>query len=280
MSTKATLKNGLAFAVYLLTTTLCFASEEHAPTTVAPAVDAPLCKGYGPQTPRDIDNKAGDNHQYTTFAPPFTKMNLCNLHFHKSAEHRAKAFSIPDTVDAHGHGGGFQCAISKTLSTKELQVPKGNVCEGLKPGDTIEVHWVHTSCQTIPGEGLAACSSASCSNPTLRVEAQVFTLVNDKNALNFESLSLDPNKINGFYQAKKIPSDTGTPVEFLGSTTGPKYNDQQCSPLLVTWDVRPSCAKLNINSLAKWCKNNVFKENHGHGVRKLVTDYELLSEIE
>ena len=44
--------------------------------------------------------------------------------------------------------------------------------------------------------------------------------------------------------------------------------------------VRPRCAKLDIGSLGEWCKSNVFEEDHAHGVRELVTNPALLSEIE
>ena len=92
-------------------------------------------------------------------------------------------------------------------------------------------------------------------------------------------MSYDGDVVNGFHQANSIPSNTGAAVEFLGSTTGPSYTDKQCSPLQVTWAVRPQCAKVDINSLATWCEDNVFEEDHAHGVRKLVTDPKLLSPI-
>jgi hypothetical protein len=76
-----------------------------------------------------------------------------------------------------------------------------------------------------------------------------------------------------------IPDTTGAPVEFLGSTTGPSYTEQACSPLQVSWSVRPHCAKLDINSIQTWCENNEFEEKEGHGVRELVTDKRLLSVI-
>ena len=90
----------------------------------------------------------------------------------------------------------------------------------------------------------------------------------------------DGNKVNGYHQAKSLPVGTGKPVEFLGSTTGPKYSEQKCSPLQVSWSVRPHCAKVDISSLGDWCRNNVFEEDHAHGVRKLVTNPKLLSKIE
>ena len=52
-------------------------------------------------------------------------------------------------------------------------------------GDTIEVHWVHSSCDVAPGSGLGSCMNDSCKNPQLRVESQVFLVVNDPEALDF-----------------------------------------------------------------------------------------------
>jgi len=85
--------------------------------------------------------------------------------------------------------------------------------------------------------------------------------------------------VNGYHQAKALPTNTGTPVGYAGSTTGPKYTEQKCSPFQGTWSVRPKCAKIDINSLGEWCKFNVFGENHAHGVRKLVTNPKLLNKI-
>ena len=238
-----------------------------------------VCKGYGPQTPRDIDSWAGENNRIFSLAPGYSDMNLCNIHFHTNAEHKAKDFSIYAGNGDHGHGGGFRCNDSESLTDAELQVPGENHCLGVKPGDTIEVHWVHTSCDVKPGKGLGSCLSESCGNPNLRVETQVFTVVNDSAAIDFSDLAYGGKVVNGYHQAKAIPANTGTPVEFLGSTTGPKYTEETCSPLQVSWSVRPRCAKIDFNSLSRWCEGNVFEEDHAHGVRKLVTNPKLLSEI-
>ncbi|MCK5876834.1 MAG: cadmium carbonic anhydrase [Candidatus Marithrix sp.] len=238
-----------------------------------------VCEGFGPQTPRNIDSAVGNNNSIFTLAPASNELNLCNIHFHTNAEHKAKDFSIYAGEGEHGHGGGYQCSSSKSLTEAELMPLDKNNCEGVKPGDTIEVHWVHSSCDIKPGKGLSSCLSDSCANPNLRVETQVFTVVNDTSALDFSTMTYDGNMVNGYHQAKSIPSDTGTAVEFLGSTTGAKYTEQVCSPLQVTWSVRPKCAKIDINSLSNWCKSNVFEEDHAHGVRKLVTNPKLLSEI-
>ncbi len=237
------------------------------------------CESYGPQTPRDIDNRHGKNPVVFNLAPAASEMNLCNIHFHNNAEHKAKAFSIYAGEGEHGHGGGYMCGMSKSLSAAEMKAPAGEICHGLKPGDTVEVHWVHTSCDVDPGKGLGSCVSDACANPDLRVETQVFTLVNDRSALNFNDLAYGGNKVNGLHQAKALPKGTGRPVEFIGSTTGPSFTEQSCSPYQVTWSVRPQCAKLDINTIGKWCEGNVFEEDHAHGVRKLVTNPALLSEV-
>jgi hypothetical protein len=173
------------------------------------------------------------------------------------------------------------CGMSQSLSTAELKAPAGRICHGLKSGDTVEVHWVFSTCAVDPGKGLGSCVSAACANPELRVEAQVFTLVNDAAALDFTELAYDGRMANGLHQPRALPTGTGKPVEFLGSTTGPKYSGQSCSPYQVTWSVRPQCAKLDINTIGQWCENgNVFAEDHAHGVRKLVVNPELLAEID
>ena len=242
------------------------------------------CVGFGPQTPRDIDSHKGNNKGNFRVAPDYKEMNLCNIHFHKNAEHKAAAFSIyAGDGDGHGYNSGYQCNMSKKLSKAELAPTKNPICKSdhgeIKPGDTIEVHWVHSTCDVKPGKSLGSCLSEACANPELRVETQVFTLVNDPNALDFNDLDYDGNMVHGLHQAKAIPANTGEPVEFLGSTTGPSYTEQTCSPYQVTWSVRPQCAKIDINTVGKWCEGNEFEEDHAHGVRKLVTNPDLLSKI-
>jgi hypothetical protein len=231
-----------------------------------------VCENFGPQTPRDIDSKSGENNILFSLAPPASEMNLCNIHFHENAEHKAADFSTYAGDGHDGYGSGYKCNLSEHLSAAELAWEGDGVCSSkhgdLVPGDTIEVHWVHTTCDVEPGPTLGACLSKSCSNPQLRVETQVFTLIAEG--------GLDFNDLQSFMA---LPTDTGTPVEFLGSTTGPKYSEQECSPFQISWSVRPKCAKLNIRSVGKWCEGNVFNEDHAHGVRALVKNPRLLSEI-
>ena len=235
-----------------------------------------LCLDAGPQTPRDISSTIGLNAVTFPKAPPASAMNLCNIHTHTNAEHKGPGFSI--FVDASDNGG-YACNETADLTAAEL-TPVDGAYQGVVPGQTIEVHWVHTTCDAAPGEGLGACVPEGCTDPLLRVEAQTFLVVNDSNALDFTEMAEIVEEKGGFYQAGMIPSDTGTPVTFPGSTTGPSYTQQVCSPAQVTWNVRPMCTKLDINSLHTWAEGNVFNETKSHGVRQLVTAPELLSPIQ
>ncbi|WP_455365608.1 delta-class carbonic anhydrase [Kaarinaea lacus] len=236
--------------------------------------------GFGPQSPRDIDTSTGKNSIMFNMAPAYTEMNLCNIHFHKNAEHKGGEFN---TYVGNGDGSGYQSGYkySGKLSASELKPVGKDICPsehgGLAPGDTIEVHYVHSSAQITPGPTLGACMNEATKNPQLRVETQVYVLVNDKKALDFGKLTKIGTK-NGMQQALNIPGDTGKPVQYAGSTTGPGYNEKG-SPFQVTWSVRPKVTKVNIETVGEWCKGNVFNEDHAHGVRNLVTNPELLSKI-
>jgi len=237
-------------------------------------------KGYGPQSPRDIDLKKGDNKRMFNLSPDSKEMNLCNIHFHKNAEHKASAFNV---YAGNGDGAGYLSGYkySGTLSGSELIASDKEICPSnhgaLFTGDTIEVHYVYSSADVQPGATLGACLSQSIKNPQLRVETQVYVLVNDKKALDFMELTQHGVK-NGYHQALNIPKNTGTAVQYRGSTTGPGYNEK-ASPFQVSWSVRPQVAKVNIETVGEWCQGNIFKEDHAHGVRNLVINKKLLSEI-
>ncbi|MEM1050006.1 MAG: delta-class carbonic anhydrase [Pseudomonadota bacterium] len=236
--------------------------------------------GFGPQAPRDISVVDGTNPRAFEAAPPYTQMNLCNIHFHEGAEHRGGQFTTyAGNGDGKGYGSGF--VYDGELTEAELapvDFEVGKVVHGtLEPGDTIEVHYVHTTAKVEPGPTLGSCLSEAIANPQLRVEAQVYVLVNDDAAADFMELTA-MDVVNGLHQAVNIPSDTGTPVNYPGSTTGPGYNEKG-SPFQVSWSVRPNVKKVNIATVAKWLDSNPFDEDHAHGVRNLVVNPFLLSKI-
>jgi hypothetical protein len=243
-------------------------------------IENTLNKGFGPQSPRNIDNNMGENTVIFSNAPASSQMNLCNIHFHKNAEHAGGEFNkYAGNGDGFGYESGF--VYSGTLSKSESESTETAICpskhSSLSTGDTIEVHYVHTTAKIKPGPTLGSCLSESIKNPQLRVETQVYVLVNDNKALDFNELS-KVKSVNSYYQALNIPNNTGKPVVYSGSTTGSGYNEAG-SPFQVTWSVRPHVAKVNAQSVAKWCKSNVFNEEHAHGVRNLIINPALLSEI-
>lgn len=237
-------------------------------------------KGFGPQSPRDIDQDYGTNLRNFAEAPNRSNLNLCNIHFHKNAEHKGGEFTTyAGNGDGKGNNTGY--IYNGQLTADQLTPVKAKICaakgDSLQVGDTLEVHFVYSSAQVKPAPTLGACLAESTMNPSLRVEGQVIVLANDKYALDFDDLT-DIEQVNGYYQAPNIPINTGVAVEYLGSTTGPGYNEK-ASPLQVSWSVRPQVAVVDINSVGKWCDDNEFNEDHAHGVRNLVQNPKLLSPI-
>ncbi len=224
------------------------------------------CVGSGPQAPRDIDVKTGTNTTIFSLAPPLEDLNLCNVHFHRNAEHKAAAYS---TFVSDGEHSGWACQEPKAGRSKEHHASyKG--CEGVSDGDTIEVHWVYTTCDINAegaqpvGAGLKACLTTTCGNPEFRVTAQVFVLEKE-------------SKLE-FTDSIPVKHDDET-VVYIGSTTGTSFSNDHCSPFQVTWDVKTTCDSLNIDSFSKWCSDNKYNDNHAHGVRELVTSGALLSKM-
>ena len=236
--------------------------------------------GFGPQSPRDLNTLKGSNPRSFESAPAYTAMNLCNIHFHENAEHKGGNFTTyAGNGDGKGYGTGYK--YDGTLSEAEL-APLGRTVGGgkhgdLQPGDTIELHYVHTTAQITPGPTLGACLSDSIMNPQLRVETQVYVLVNDDSAADFVSLT-EVGKVNDLHQAVNIPTDTGPAIRYNGSTTGPSFNEKG-SPLQVSWSVRPQVKKVSITSVEAWLADNIFDEKYAHGVRNLVVNPDLISNI-
>lgn len=237
--------------------------------------------GFGPQSPRDLTTPVGANTLAFGEAPPAGKLNLCNIHFHKNAEHRGGQFtSFAGNGNGKGYGTGYK--YDGTLSAAELaplDAPVGSHKYGaLEPGDTIEIHFVHSSAKVEPGPTLGACLSPSIGNPQLRVETVVAVLVNDPSAGDMVQLA-EIAQQGELFQAPNIPSTLGTPITYAGSTTGPSYNEV-ASPVQVSWSVRPDVLKLDISSVGDWLKDNVFDEKYAHGVRNLVVNPDLISSLD
>ena len=236
---------------------------------------------FGPQAPRDLNSPGGTNEVTFEVAPAYTEMNLCNIHFHEGAEHAGGQFTTY-AGNGNGEGLGTGYIYDGDLTEDELAPYDGEVGahdgESLEPGDTIEIHYVHSTDPIEPGPTLGACLASDDSAPQLRVEAQVFVLVNDESAASLVDLTT-VEEVDGLFQAVNLPNDTGTPINYAGSTTGPAYNEVG-SPFMVSWSVRPDVIKVDIGSVAEWFDDNEFDESYAHAVRNLVINEELLSPIE
>lgn len=245
------------------------------------ALDAAFAaEPFGPQSPRDIESLAGTNEVTFDEAPAYTEMNLCNIHFHENAEHRGGEYTTyAGNGDGEGLGTGYK--YNGDLTDDELaeydQEVGAHGGESLVPGDTIEIHYVHSTDDITPGPTLGACLASDTSAPQLRVEAQVFVLVNDDSAASLVDLTQIDTQ-NGYHQAVNIPNNTGETVNYAGSTTGPSYNEAG-SPFMVSWSVRPEVMKVSISSVGEWLADNQFDETYAHAVRNLVVNEALLSSI-
>ena len=236
-------------------------------------------QGYGPHSPRDIDSQTGSNNRTFSTAPEFGKMSLCDIHFHKNAEHKGGNFTTyAGNGDGRGYGTGFK--YDGSLSDAELAPIEGLVGvsghDSLQSGDTIEIHFVYSTAKATIGPTLGTCLSEAIGNPQLRVEAVVAVLVNDGGESLTDMARVETS--NDLNQAPNLPNDLGAPVVYAGSTTGPTYNEKG-SPFQVTWSVRPKTTKLNTSSVEAWLEDNPFGESFAHPVRNLVMDSDLLSEI-
>jgi hypothetical protein len=236
--------------------------------------------GFGPQAPRDIGAASGSNTRIFGAAPAATEMAVCDIHFHESAEHKGGEFTTyAGNGDGKGDGTGYR--YDGKLTEAELAPTGGKIGAtdrgDLVPGDTIEIHFVHSTAQATLGNGLGTCLSDAIGNPQLRVETVVGVLVNDPKAADFTEMA-KIETIGGRNQVPNLPNDLGKPVIYAGSTTGPAYNEKG-SPFQVTWSVRPKVVKINIASVGRWLATNPFDERYAHGVRNLVVNPDLLSPI-
>lgn len=140
---------GLVVALGLVSGSAFASDHGHGHDAHGHEAAAPACTGFGPQTPRDIDSAKGANTRTFALAADYKQMNLCNIHMHENAEHKAKDYSIYAGDGHEGYGSGYKCNISKSLSKAELAPLAKPACKSahgdLQPGDTIEVHWVHSS---------------------------------------------------------------------------------------------------------------------------------------
>ena len=126
--------------------------------------------GFGPQSPRDIEDPAGMNSRIFGSAPAVTDMTLCDIHFHENAEHKGGQFTtFSGNGDGQGYGTGYK--YNGSLTESELRPVDGKIGESehgnLVSGDTIEIHFVYSTANASLGNGLGTCFDNAINNPQL-----------------------------------------------------------------------------------------------------------------
>lgn len=132
------------------------------------------------------------------------------------------------------------------------------VCQSVEVGDEVEFHWVYTNCELpeTPVQGLDNCV-CDREDMVLRGYARAYVVGADGVAPSQPESGL---------------------VSYAGSTTGPSYDDETCSPARVNWEVAPNVEVVGKDELGAWCQDNPWiGEDHPHGSRELVTDPASLS---
>lgn len=205
--------------------------------------------------------------------------------------------AISDKAGAHASDGSLTCGpqsprdISSAAGTNPVAVPDGDtptlcnvhfhepfehsgfadlpqttgatgqqVCKAVDIGDQIEFHWVYTNCaaNSPPVKGLGNCV-CDREDLVLRVYAQAYVVGDAGDAPTQPRAGL---------------------LRYRGSTTGPSYDNETCSPARVNWHVNRDVRTVGVQELATWCASNPWiDEDHPHAARRTVTDPAWLSPI-
>lgn len=235
------------------------------PTPEPAAAPQYPCAETEPQAPRDVTPGAtGFNIPIVDVIPwnQIPSLHHVNTHFHQGAEHKSSGeYDIVKRDDAGDELPGFYCSTT-SLSGAQRARYDFQYCHDVKVGDTYEMHWVHSSNGVSVGPGLGG-AFARGANPAVAVQAQVFVVVNDANYDNIDLMS-------------SFAGNATSIRSYMGSTTGPSYNNEFCSPYTVSWHVDPSCHYISASSFDNMCRElkllGADADTHPHGSRFLVSD--------
>lgn len=138
-----------------------------------------------------------------------------------------------------------------------VEPTEDKVCHDVKNGDKIEVHWVYTNCP-LPAEPKHALANCVCDRPDM-----VLRVVGESYIMNSEGKDFTP--------------PTEDLVKYAGSTTGPVFTNEKCSPARVNWEVARTVKYMKLSALGGFCNDNPYHEDHPHGIRELVVNEAWLS---
>ena len=221
------------------------------------------CLVAEPQSPRDVSSDYFGQLKPRSDALEFEdvkRLVQVNTHFHGPAEHRSEG-----EYDGRRHDEeGFHCdKLEASLSPMQRRPFEFRHCKDVKVGSTYELHWVYSSGGVTIGEGLGGAFDRQA-NPNIIVQSQVYVVVND-HRYNAHDL------VHGWNETLATNK-----VRYLGSTTGPSFNNVNCSPNEVTWHVDQKCQLISAYSLDQLCKElaeeyGAEEDTRAEEPRKLVT---------
>lgn len=261
------------------------------------AAIAPDCEAALTQSPADVtEGSQGLRDPTGTLIHDYEEAGLCqvNVHWHLGAEHRSAgqydvdgdeflANTYVGKADNGQHrrmlGGkavpGFMCRGYDAKDPKYTKPYDWKYCKDMRVGLTYEIHWPFSSaghCGRL-SDGLGGVFCHSHAPNGIGVQGQVFTVVND-DAYDVADLAHGMDLTLAKHVSK-----------YTGSTTGPKYNNDVCSPYApISWHVDRDCHLVSAKSFDNLCK--YMKEEHGmsgdieaHGSRELVADAWVTSRV-
>lgn len=266
-----------------------------------------LCTDAGPQAPKDLTTATLNTAAHGTRnpqAPIFTHdqmnhMTVVNVHFHLGAEHKSDNYNdeqFTEDYDASNPVGGpygvtdhparpgfYGSGYSPSGRKDRDAVPAP--CKGMKVGDTIEVHWVHSSAgvrQPDDGDyqlledGLgSAVNGRALRNPQVHVEAVVYQILPDGDA----GITFTPV---GSLRETHWPDEPSADeyIRYVGSSTGMSYTGneegptQTCSPYLINWGVDLRLHKVSSTTMQEFCSlllaEGLVKDVLVHGSRRIL----------
>ncbi|CAE7217860.1 unnamed protein product [Symbiodinium natans] len=211
-----------------------------------------------------------------------------NLHWHLGAEHYSKGeYDIPVGKHRRHRPGppkwdgqplvpevqpGFFCNLRGY--DDHLKPYHFKHCEDAQVGYTYEFHWVFSSAGPLSNEfrlysGLDQAFNRS-SNPMAIVRGQVCRIINDETLKTEHEVERD---YDNFVEQWRAP-DLGNAVRYVGSTTGPSFDNKVCSPVAVNWHVDTKCCTLTAQALDRTCQKmkemGMTADLRPHGSRELV----------
>ena len=160
-------------------------------------------------------------------APEASEMNLCNIHTHTNAEHKGPGFGVFVSAAADG---GFACNETPNLTDAEL-APASGAYQGRAAPATRSRCIGFTRPATPPrAKGLAPASRRVAAIRSCAWRPRSFSPSTTRTPSTSPTMAYGGNVVEGRHQAKSLPSNTGDPVLFRGSTTGPLVRSAQLFP--------------------------------------------------